>query len=124
LIDTDVMIDAGRGLSAAVTLLQQQQAVSGIRISVITAMELIRGCRHARELTVVQSAVASFTVLPITPAISQRAHQLVAAFYLSHAMSIPDALIAGTALEHTVPLYSRNVRHFQMIPGLVITPPY
>jgi predicted nucleic acid-binding protein len=42
------------------------------------------------------------------------------AFSLSHGLQIPDALIAATALEHGLPLNTKNVRHFQMTPGLII----
>jgi predicted nucleic acid-binding protein len=35
---------------------------------------------------------------------------------------IADALIAATALELGLTLYTRNVRDFQMIPGLVVRP--
>jgi tRNA(fMet)-specific endonuclease VapC len=45
-------------------------------------------------------------------------------FFLSHGLLIPDALIAATALEHGLDLYSKNVRDFRMIPGLVATRPY
>ena len=45
-------------------------------------------------------------------------------FCLSHGMQIPDALIASTALQHGLPIYTENVRHFQMIPQLVVIRPY
>ena len=45
-------------------------------------------------------------------------------FFLSHGLVIPDALIAATALEHGLALYTRNVRDFQMIPSLTLVRPY
>jgi predicted nucleic acid-binding protein len=45
-------------------------------------------------------------------------------FYLSHGLLIPDALIAATALDYGVTLYTKNVRHFLMIPGLTVVRPY
>ena len=45
-------------------------------------------------------------------------------FYLSHGLGIPDALVAATAIHHQLVLYTRNVRHFQMIPDLKVVPPY
>ena len=44
--------------------------------------------------------------------------------YLAHSLEIPDAFIAATALEHAIPLYTRNARHFQMIVGLDVRQPY
>jgi predicted nucleic acid-binding protein len=45
-------------------------------------------------------------------------------FTLSHGLEIPDALIAATALELSLPLYTLNDRHFRMIPGLTVLRPY
>lgn len=53
LIETDILIDGARSVAAAQAFLATQQAV-GIRISIISAMELVRGCRNARELAQVQ----------------------------------------------------------------------
>ena len=45
-------------------------------------------------------------------------------FSLSHGLLLPGALIAATALEDDWKLYTKNVRHFRMIPGLNIVRPY
>lgn len=38
-------------------------------------------------------------------------------------IDIPDALIAATALEHDMPLMTRNVRHFERVAGLILRSP-
>jgi predicted nucleic acid-binding protein len=124
LIDTNVLIDASRGLAAATAFLAAQQAAGGIRISVISAMELVAGCRNATELARVQEFLASVTVLPVTEAVSTRALQFMESYFLSHGLNIPDALIAATAGEYGITLYTRDFRHFQMIPALTIHRPY
>ena len=53
LTDTDVLIDAARGLAEAISLLDSHQAASGIHVSIISAMELIAGYRNRAELTMV-----------------------------------------------------------------------
>jgi predicted nucleic acid-binding protein len=70
LTDTGILIDAARGLEAARAFLAQQQAV-GLRSSIITAMELVRGCRNARELAQVQRFLQAVTVLPVTDAVTR-----------------------------------------------------
>lgn len=35
---------------------------------------------------------------------------------------LADCLIAGTCLRYSVPLATRNLRHFIRIPGLVLEP--
>ena len=49
---------------------------------------------------------------------------LMESFYHSHGLHLADALIAATALEYDLTLYTRNVRHFRMIPRLTISQPY
>jgi predicted nucleic acid-binding protein len=45
-------------------------------------------------------------------------------YRLSHGLLLPDALIAATAIEYDVTLYTKNVCHFQMIPALTVVRPY
>jgi predicted nucleic acid-binding protein len=123
LIDTDILIDASRGVADSVNFLTTQHA-QGIQVSIITAMELTAGCRNASELSQIQQFVSGITVSPITEAISQTAHELMERFTLSHGLQIPDALIASTAMEHELTLYSKNIRHFRMIPDLSVVRPY
>jgi hypothetical protein len=50
MIDTDILIDSGRGTTEAVNCLKQIELKSGIAISIVTQMELIIGCRNKEEL--------------------------------------------------------------------------
>ena len=38
-------------------------------------------------------------------------------------LDVPDALIAATALQHRIPLMTRNRRHFERVPGLTLRAP-
>lgn len=58
--------------------------------------------------------------MPITPAISERAAQLIDALALSNGLRLADALIAATAIEHKSTLFTANVKHFAAIDGLAI----
>lgn len=124
LIDTDILIDAARGVQEAILFLNDQQTASGIRISLISAMELIAGCRNRTELVSVQQSLQQMIVLPVSASASQTAYHLMESFFLSHSLVIPDALIAATALEYGLTLYTKNVKHFQMIPALTVIRPY
>ena len=107
----------------AVALLTAQQ-VAGIQISIISAMELVVGCRNKTELTQLQQFLQKCIVLPITATASHVACQLLESFFLSHGLLMPDALIAATVQERGLTLYTKNVRHFNMIPGLTVIRPY
>jgi len=43
---------------------------------------------------------------------------LLEEFALSHKLSVPDALIAATALSQGIPLYTLNRKDFRFIPNL------
>ena len=124
MIDTNILIDASKRVPAAMTFLANQNAIGGLQISVINAMELLIGCRDKAELKRTNHFLSNFTFLHTTPSISQLALQLVESFSLSHALEIPDALIAATAVENKLPLYTKNLKHFQMIPNLQSVRPY
>ena len=124
LTDTDILIDAARGLPEAGRFLAEQQAGGSVQISIVSAMELVVGCRDTEELARVRQFLASVLVHPIRESVSRVAYDLVASLWLSHGLLAPDALIAGTAREQGLKLYTKNLRHFRMIPELVADRPY
>ena len=122
-IDTDILIDASKGNEDSMTFLTTQQD-AGIRISIISAIELVVGCRNKTELSQTQKFLQGCVILPITVTASQVAYQLIETFALSHGLLMADALIAATVLERGATLYTKNTRHFQMISRLEIIRPY
>jgi predicted nucleic acid-binding protein len=56
--------------------------------------------------------------VPITPAISERAAELIDSLALSHGMRLADALIGATAIVNMATLITANVKHFGAIEGL------
>jgi predicted nucleic acid-binding protein len=87
-------------------------------------MELVQGCQSAAKPATVQKFLRQVRQLPVTAPISRRAYGFMEAFFLSHGLQIPDALIAATARERGLTLYTKNLRHFQMISGLTVVRPY
>ena len=124
LIDSDILIDATRNFADAKTFLSQRRAVDGIWISIVSAMELVAGFRNATEIKQVQQFLERTSVLPISASVSQIAYGWMQGFFLSHGLLIPDALIAATAFEDGLVLYTKNTRHFEMLPGLRVIRPY
>ena len=119
LVDTDVLIWHLRGLPKAT---QRLDRLSGITVSAITWLELLQGFRNRTEMLAVQKSLdmRGAKRLPITPAITDRAIELMEAFALSHGMRLGDALIAATAIEHGLTVLTGNVRHFSPIESLQI----
>jgi predicted nucleic acid-binding protein len=91
-------------------------------ISVVSYLEILRGCRGRGEAKDLAELVAEwFTqVLPLTPEISAAATSLMEQFALSHRPGVDDTLIAATALSRKETLATGNVKHFKFIPGLAL----
>ncbi len=124
LIDSDILVDALRGWTDAISFLTAQKPVGGLVASVIVVMELIQGCGNSADLAQVNRILQPFVIVQVEDPTSRRAHQRMQSFFLSHGLLIADALIAATALEVNRTLYTKNLRHFQMIPGLTVVRPY
>lgn len=92
------------------------------RISAVTYMELVQGCRNKDELMRIKTGLAlcQTEILPVSAAISSRTMQLMDTYVLSHGLQLGDALIAGTALEYGLTILTANTKHFSPIGGLNI----
>ena len=118
LIDSDVLVWLTRGHVGAA---QRLHALEAWRISAVTYIELAQGCRDKADLARLKKGLAARNteIVPITPAVSQRAAELIDALALSHGLRLADALIAATAVEHQATLITANVKHFSAIERLI-----
>ena len=119
LIDTDILIDAARGVDEAVHCLQQihQQRFSGA-VSSVTQMELIIGCRNKNELQTLEHFLKRFQIISINEKISDTAVDLLSQYRLSHGLLIADAIIAATAIVTQTKFITKNQRDFRFIESL------
>jgi predicted nucleic acid-binding protein len=60
LVDTDVLIDASRGVDKAIDFLKEHESLGDVGISVITQMELVVGCRDKSDLRQVNRFLQRF----------------------------------------------------------------
>ena len=118
LIDTDILIDAGRGITDAISCLNNLQSNSSLATSVITEMELVVGCRNNAELQALVNFLNPFQVVKVNESISDKAVELLKTYRLSHGLLIADSLIAATALIHGWALITKNQRDYRFITGL------
>ena len=89
-----------------------------IFISTITAAELYYGAFDRKELITIKNKLKSITQIPINEDINDIFEALMLKYVLSHKLSIPDAIIAATALYYDLPLYTLNKKDFKYISGL------
>ena len=118
IVDSDILIDSGRGIREAITYLENMKKSSTLAISAITQMELIVGCRNKNELRATERFLALFEVIHLNEQISAVAVELLREYRLSHGLLIADALIAATAVSLQVPFVSKNQKDYRFIEGL------
>ncbi len=111
LVDTDVFVDHLRGHRALVP------GRNRIFYSVITRAELFAG-RGAEE-DPIHTLLAPFLEVDVSRAIAEAGGRL----RREVSISLPDAIIAATALQGEMSLLTRNRHEFDRVPGLRLRPP-
>lgn len=121
IFDTDVLIWYFRGNQKALSLL------AGVpyrerRISALTMMELVQGCRNRQEVREIRSLVRENIAGIDHPGerISEMAITLLEVHAQAHGLRTVDALIAATALHEDETLVTANYKHFKRIDRLAV----
>ena len=122
LVDTDVLIDIQRGHAPALNWfagLAELPAVPGFVV-----MELIQDARNTGEVRRVQQLIAPLQVIWPTVSECDRALSDFSTFHLSHGLGLIDALIAACGVGRSATLFTFNVKHYRVVPGLSLARPY
>lgn len=122
LCDTNILIEFFKNNPQVVDELRKI-GPGQLAVSAVTQAELYFGALNKAELRKIKQHLSALTQIPLDASISAVFLQLMESYSLSHKLSIPDALIAATALVHNLELYTLNIRDFQFIPGLKLYQP-
>lgn len=118
-IDTSVLIDHLRGNEAARAVLRGA-ATAGQRLyaSVLTKVEVLAGVRPSEEYAT-RRLLDSLDWVDVDNQLAEVAGMLARQYLPSHPGVDPvDYIIAATTQRLGAELWTRNVRHFPMFPGL------
>lgn len=119
LLDTSILIDHLRGHRPAQVVLQDV-ARQGHRLaaSVLTRLEVFAGMRPQDE-TVTRRLLDVLDWVPVDKALADDAGRLANYYLKSHPGIDPvDYVIAATTDRIDALLWTRNLKHFPMFPGL------
>lgn len=105
LVDTDVFVDHLRGAR------ELDPKSHRVHYSVVTRAELFAG---STATEIVSILLAPFRELEVGRKIAERAGRL----RRESGIRLPDALIAATAVEHGLSLFTRNRTDFEGVRGL------
>ena len=122
IVDTDILIDAGRGISEVISCLEQIDQSISPAVSVVTQMEMIIGCLNNKELLALEKCLERFEIIKIEEQISDKALELLKNYRLSHGLLIADALIAATAIITGNQFVTKNQRDYKFIKDLQLLP--
>ena len=122
IVDTDVFIDIMRSKPGSLAQLTELEKDHIICVSVITWLELLVGARDNAEKVKIDQFIARYQVLHLSNSSSQIAARLIDNYTLNYSLFIPDALIAATAIEHDIELYTHNKKDFRYISELTLHP--
>ena len=117
LIDTNILIEVYRNNTLIVETVKKI-GQDNIAVSDITCAELYFGARNKKELQTIAKDLKKLEILHIHAEISQKAIAFVEKYALSHKLSIPDTLIAATAIYYNLLLYTLNIKDFVFIEGV------
>jgi tRNA(fMet)-specific endonuclease VapC len=120
--DSDVLIDFLRGRSPWAGRIKLEIKTGHLATTAINSFELLSGAKHAAERDKVERLLAALTVLGVTPASSEHAAAIRRELEVAgHGIGMADCLIAGVCLAHDGVLLTRNLDHFERVPGLKIS---
>jgi tRNA(fMet)-specific endonuclease VapC len=122
-LDSDVLIDYLRGAGPGRDLVRALIQGVGYRVTAVTAFELALGHSY-RENPRPVHALLSGPLLMLTRKAGLRGGSLLGELRRSgEAIDIRDAMQASICLETGATLVTRNVGHFERVPGLQLSHP-
>jgi tRNA(fMet)-specific endonuclease VapC len=122
-LDSDVLIDYLRGAGPGRDLVRSLIHGAGYRVTAVTAFELALG-RSYRENPRPVHALLATPLLTLTRKAGLRGGALLSELRGDgEAIDVRDAMQAGICLEVGATLVTRNVAHFERVPGLRFSRP-
>lgn len=124
LLDTGVLTACLRGHPPATRFFIAVNRLGAPQFSRLTALELLAGCRTDPERALALRFIGSSQVLELTDPVMRRAVDLLTTIPMPTTLTPSDAIVAATAIEHALPLYTLDPARFATVPGLATIRPY
>lgn len=122
LLDTGLVLRHLRGHRRSVQFLRSLGALGRLSIATVTRLEVYAGMRST-ERNATQKLLSGMATYDMDREIADRAGDLIAASRSAgKTLSVPDAIIAATAIQHNLSLVTLNKAHFAHLSGLSLHP--
>jgi tRNA(fMet)-specific endonuclease VapC len=117
--DTDVLIDHFAGFQPITSRISAYAQAQQLQTTVINCFELLSGAEENKRGAEVRRFLAAIPVLPLDHKAAEQAAIIRRELERTgQSIGMGDSLIAGIALTHGFPLFTRNRKHFEQVPGL------
>lgn len=116
--DTDVLIDYLRGREEAVKYIESYRGP--LKTSAVTLAELYAGVRDGQERTDLEAFLTAFEIVPLQTEAAVLGGLFRRDCGKSHNVSLPDSLIAATAVHTGAVLVTQNKKHFPMLNNVLV----
>jgi predicted nucleic acid-binding protein len=117
--DSDVLIDALRGRAPAQARIARALEAQELATTSVTLFELLSGAKSAASQSKVEQLLEALPILPFDPEASRVAAQVRRTLEAAgQAIGMAAYQIAGICLSHSAAFLTRNLAHFERVPGL------
>jgi predicted nucleic acid-binding protein len=117
--DSDVLIDFLAGVQPAKDQIAEYINTDQLQTTAVSCFELLSGAGENKRGHAVRQLLESVTVLPLDRAAARHAADVRRKLdRTGQKIGMGDSLIAGIALAHGVPLFTRNRAHFERVENL------
>jgi predicted nucleic acid-binding protein len=124
LIDTAILADYRDGHPDAMQLIADLRLLGFPDMSQISVLALFARCIDPREISGIQVFLKVSKVHSVTAHTMRRAQQILESLPPPCGLTPDDAIMAATAIEQSLPLYTLDPARFVAVSGLTTIRPY
>lgn len=121
LVDTSVLVGLQRADGSVIRSFSKYKNL--IRISRITASELLYGSRNSREKKINKEFINDLSIVEVDPEISFLSYKMIDKYGLRTKFGIADSLIVASAISKKMPLWTEDTKHFKSIKEVTMFEP-
>lgn len=119
LADSDVLIDALRGRPLALARIAEGLERGDLATTGVNQFELLSGAKAPKDEKKVGKLLAALVILPFDARAGEIAAEVCRRLAANgKGIGMADYQIAGICLSRSATLLTRNVSHFERVPGL------
>ena len=124
LLDTEVLRAYRRGESDAIAFIADRATLGRHDLSQLSAMILLADATDAHGRTGLGMFFQWCDIHAVTAKLVRRAQQIIESLAPPCGLTADDAVVAATAIEQSLPLYTLDPARFAGVAGLTATRPY